>query len=70
MTHQFEETINGRAYQIEVAEIDPNRWRAHLVRRIGGPTALMPFYGATPHEAARNLSNWLTLAHRTTASSV
>ena len=70
ITHRFEETINGRIYQIEVSEVEANRWRAYLVRRHGGPTALMPFYGATPHEAARNLSDWLTLAHRTTATSV
>jgi hypothetical protein len=25
---------------------------------------MMPFYGQTPDEAARQLANWLTLAHR------
>lgn len=64
VVHRFEETINGREYLIEVAPVDENRWRAHLVRVPGGPTALMPFYGSTPDEAARHLSNWLALAHR------
>ena len=27
------------------------------------PTALMPFYGATPEEAADLLTRWLILAH-------
>jgi hypothetical protein len=27
------------------------------------PTALMPFYGKTPAEAAQQLSDWLTRAH-------
>jgi hypothetical protein len=25
---------------------------------------MMPFYGPTPQEAARQLTNWLVLAHR------
>lgn len=32
------------------------------------PTSLMPFYGATPEEAAGQLSQWLTLAHRRQAA--
>jgi hypothetical protein len=28
------------------------------------PTAMMPFYGQTPEEAARQLTAWLSLAHR------
>jgi hypothetical protein len=62
--HRFEETINGREYLIEVAPVASDRWRAQLARLPGGPSALMPFYGRTPAEAARQLSNWLTLAHR------
>jgi hypothetical protein len=31
---------------------------------------MMPFYGQTPDEAARQLTNWLTLAHRRQAPSV
>jgi hypothetical protein len=27
------------------------------------PTALMPFYGATPDEAAQQLTAWLIRAH-------
>jgi len=70
ITHRFEEIINGHTYLIEVSEVDPQRWRAFLVRRPGGPTALMPFYGATPDEAARQLSEWLTRAHRAAVNSV
>ena len=62
--HRFEETINGREYLIEVSAVDADKWRAQIVRVPGGCGALMPFYGATPDEAARQLSNWLTLAHR------
>jgi hypothetical protein len=29
----------------------------------GMPTAMMPFYGQTPDEAATQLTRWLTLAH-------
>jgi predicted RNase H-like HicB family nuclease len=61
--HRFEESIAGRAYLIEVASVAHDRWRAYIVRVPGVPTALMPFYGATPAEAAQNLSEWLTRAH-------
>ena len=61
--HRFEETIGGRTYQIEVTPVS-NRWRAQICRTPGVPTALMPFYGQTPDEAARQLSAWLMLAHR------
>ncbi len=61
--HRFEETIGGRSYQIEVTPVS-NRWRAQLRRLPGMPTAMMPFYGPTPDEAARQLTQWLTLAHR------
>ena len=61
--HRFEETIGGRTYQIEVTPVS-NCWRAQIHRIPGMPTALMPFYGQTPDEAARHLSQWLTLAHR------
>jgi len=70
ITHHFEETINGHTYLIEVSEVDPQRWRAFLVRRPGGTTALMPFYGTTPDEAARQLSEWLMRAHRVSVNSV
>lgn len=62
--HHFEESIGGRAYLIEVAPIGPGRWRADLARVPGVPTALMPFYGRTPDEAARLLTDWLSRAHR------
>ena len=60
--HRFEETIGGRAYLIEVMPV-LNRWRAQLLRAPGVPTAMMPFYGHTPDDAARQLTEWLTLAH-------
>ena len=61
--HRFLETIGGRPYHIEVTPVS-NRWRAQLCRTPGLPTAMMPFYGTTPDEAARLLTKWLTLAHR------
>jgi hypothetical protein len=66
--HRFEEIINGREFLIEVTAVGRNRWRAHLVRVPGGSTALMPFYGDTPQEAAAQLSRWLARAHGTTCS--
>ena len=63
IVHRFEEVIGGRAYQIEVMAVS-NRWRAQLRRTPGIPTAMMPFYGNTPDEAARHLAQWLTLAQR------
>lgn len=70
IVHRFEEQIGGRAYQIEVAPVDSNRWRAQIVRIPGLPTAMMPFYGETPADAARRLIEWLTLAYRTAANPV
>ena len=67
--HRFEELIAGRAYLIEVAAVAKDRWRAYIVRVPGVPTALMPFYGSTPDEAARLLSEWLTRAHARAAVS-
>ncbi len=69
-TRHFAETINGQGYEIEVLAVRPDRWRAYLVRMSGGPTALMPFYGRTADEAAQQLVNWLTRAHRATEDSV
>ena len=67
MIHRFEETICGRTYVIEVTLVS-NRWRAQIRRVPGVPTALMPFYGQTPDEAAQQLSKWLALANRRHAS--
>jgi hypothetical protein len=67
--HRFQETIGGRPYLIEVTPVS-NRWRAQLLRSPGVPTAMMPFYGQTPDEAARQLADWLTLAHRRQTPSV
>ena len=61
--HRFEHTINGFPYVIETTLVDPDRWRAYLISGEGGPTALMPFYGATPQQAVRQLTDWLKLAH-------
>lgn len=63
---RYHETINGRSYVIEVVPVGPKRWRAQIVRR-DRTTALMPFYGPTPDEAARMLSGWLVRAARLTA---
>ena len=61
--HRFQESIGGQPYVIEVAAVEQDRWRAYIVRLPGVPTALMPFYGATPDEAMRHLAEWLTRAH-------
>ena len=65
--HRFEELIGGRSYLIEARPVDRDRWRAYIVRIPGVPTALMPFYGRTPAEAAKHLSDWLTRAHERVA---
>ena len=65
--HHFEETIGGRVYEIEAISTG-TQWRAQLRRRPGIPTAMMPFYGPTPHQAARQLTDWLTLAYRRQSS--
>jgi len=65
---RFEDTINGRPVVIEVSSVGRDRWRAQIVRMPGGRTALMPFYGTTPAEAAENLSGWLTRASRKPAN--
>ena len=67
IVHCFDETIGGRAYQIEVTPVS-NRWRAQLRRGPGMPTAMMPFYGQTPAEAAHQLTQWLSLAHQRVAA--
>ncbi len=66
-THHFEESIGGRLYLIEASPVGADRWRACIMRVPGVPTALMPFYGATPDEAVRQLSAWLTRAHERAA---
>ena len=67
--HRFEESIAGRPYLIEVAAVSPDRWRAYIVRNPGVPTALMPFYGRTPDEAAGMLTEWLSRAYQRAAGS-
>jgi hypothetical protein len=66
---RFEHSIAGRPFLIEVAAVARDRWRACIVSMPGVPTALMPFYGRTPDEAARQLSEWLTRAHQRPAVS-
>jgi len=61
--HRFEELIAGHPYLIEVSPVADDRWRAYIVKLPGIPTALMPFYGATPDAAATLLRQWLTRAH-------
>jgi hypothetical protein len=65
--HRFQETIGERTYHIEVTPVG-TQWRAQISRIPGMPTALMPFYGHTPDEAARQLSQWLLLANRRAAA--
>ena len=66
--HRFEESIAGRVYLIEAKNVSVDRWRAYIVRMPGVPTALMPFYGRTPVEAAHLLCEWLTRAHARAAN--
>lgn len=61
--HRYQENIAGRTYFIEVRPVSESRWRAQIARLPGMPTALMPFYGPTPEDAARELSRWLTLVY-------
>jgi hypothetical protein len=68
--HRLERTIAGRSFVIEVTWVAEKRWRAHIVRIPGVPTAMMPFYGETPDEAATSLSNWLDRAHQHQANTV
>jgi hypothetical protein len=68
--HRFEEFIGGHPYLIEVASVANDRWRARIVRIPGVPTALMPFYGPTPDDAASRLCQWLTRAHEQASSGV
>jgi hypothetical protein len=65
--HRFQESIAGHSYLIEVTPVAKDRWRAYIVRIPGVPTALMPFYGTTPADAAHQLCDWLTRAHRRAA---
>jgi hypothetical protein len=68
VVHRFEQSIAGRPYLIEVANVSQDRWRAYIVRIPGVPTALMPFYGRTPDEAAGLLTAWLSRAYQCAAS--
>jgi len=63
LTHRFEKQIGGHLYVIEASPIHADRWRAQIARRPGMASALMPFYGATPDDAATRLVQWLSLAH-------
>jgi hypothetical protein len=65
--HRFHESIAGKPYLIEVANVAKDRWRAYIVHIPGMPTALMPFYGPTPDAAADQLMRWLTRAHERAA---
>ena len=67
--HRYQESIEGHPYLIEVTPVSADRWRAYIVRIPGVPTALMPFYGSTPTEAAKQLCDWLARAHRQAAAS-
>jgi hypothetical protein len=64
VVRRFHKSISGRVYHIEASMLGDDRWRAQLARLPGMPTAMMPFYGETADEAARQLFDWLTRAHR------
>jgi len=68
--HRFEESIAGRTYLIEVVAVSKDRWRAYIAHLPGVPTALMPFYGQTPDEAAHQLCAWLTRAYARASTGV
>jgi hypothetical protein len=59
----FRQEINGREYRIDVSPVN-DRWRAEVVTPYGGPTALMPFYGASPDAARDGLTAWLSSLYR------
>jgi hypothetical protein len=61
---RFQHVIAGCLYDIEASRVTEDRWRAQIARVPGVPTAMMPFYGRTPDEAATHLCEWLTRAHR------
>ena len=61
--HRYEQQIAGRTLFIEVCAVSATEWRAQIARLPGMPTALMPFYGPTPEDAARELSRWLALVY-------
>ena len=58
---RIKQEINGRPYVIEVRPVSESRWRAE-VRGRATTTSLMPFYGATPADAAELLTCWLARA--------
>jgi hypothetical protein len=60
----FQQQINGRDYRIEVSPVHTGRWRAEVVTKYGGPTALMPFYGTSADAARDGLTTWLSSVHR------
>lgn len=66
-TVRYTETINGRQCVIEVRPVGHDRWRAQIAHTPGSTTALMPFYGPTPDDAAHQLAGWLERAGRRTA---
>ena len=56
------QTINGRAYVIEVRAIGRGSLARTDREAAGGMTSLMPFYGTTPEDAAQLLAGWLARA--------
>ena len=66
--HRFEKEIGGHLYVIEASPVHADRWRAQIARRPGMASALMPFYGTTPDDAATRLVHWLSLAHHVSPS--
>jgi hypothetical protein len=62
--HHIDQTIEGRMYHIEVSRVARTAGGRTSSAIPGVPNAMMPFYGATPDEAARHVSEWLALAYR------
>jgi hypothetical protein len=61
---RFQHVIAGCVYDIEASRVRDDRWRAQILRVPGMASAMMPFYGRTPDEAATLLCEWLARAHR------
>ena len=65
--HRFEETINGRVYNIEVSEVQPDRWRAYLVLDDGWSDGADALLRQHTYRGRRLLVGWLTRAHQVAA---
>lgn len=67
--HAIKREVNGRVYRIEVAR-SGDQWRARVLNAHGGPTALMPFCGPSPEDAAQALVKWLARIHKAAGEAI